>query len=279
MGRCALPSLVLLLASCAAPSAEESALLLLDDDARAAGVAVEVEGAAVESELPVPVDADSETWLVRPTGDRERLALAPGELVEIHGASGEVRRGTVEPDRLVIHGTRAGALELAELLGGARVEPLAGAGFALHAPGVTWVAALLHDQLSADRRLAGVRAASPFEHALAGGDGAWSTRDVVSLEAPAEPRASDASVPDAAALVGAYAYSDVLFVLDAAGGYLLRTAEGTTRGAYRPCPGGVELTPEGGAPFRLQLRDESLVDGVGLALAPLEAPVSIGGGR
>ncbi|UJR80266.1 hypothetical protein [Sandaracinus amylolyticus] len=258
----ALALLLLTLGSCAAPDAEETALLLLDEDARAAGIALEVAGETVESALPVPVAIDDDAYVVRPDG-RERLALVPGELVEIHGADGDVRRGAVEPDRLVITGTQAGALSLGEMLG-ARVEPLSDARYALHAPGVTWIAALLHGV-----ELDGVRAASSFEQALAASDQTWRDRTPVTLDDVVEVPAPDGAIPDAAALVGAYAYSDVLFVLDAAGGFLLRTAEGTTRGTYRPIAGGIELAPSGSeTTIHMRLWNDALVDDVGVRLAP-----------
>ncbi|AKF07153.1 hypothetical protein [Sandaracinus amylolyticus] len=257
----ALALMLLILGSCAAPDAEETAVLLLDEDARAAGIALEVGGETVESALPVPVAVDDEAYLVRPEG-RERLALAPGELVEIRGPDGEVQRGAVDADRFVITGTHAGALSLGEMLG-ARVEPLSGARYALHAPGVTWVAALLHDV-----EVEGVRASS-FEQGLAAGDLTWHERSALELDHVVPEPDDDGAIPDAAALVGAYAYSDVLFVLDAAGGYLLRTAEGTTRGTYRPAPGGIELAPHGGeTTIRMRLWNDALVDDVGVRLAP-----------
>jgi len=263
-----------LLVSCAAPDAEESAILLLDEDARAAGIGLEVGGEAVEGGLPVAVPSDEDAFVVRPAG-RERLSLSPGEMIEVRGPDGEIERGPVDADRLVVSGTRESAGTLAELLGGASVEPLSGSRFALRAPGVTWIAAALHGT-----ELGGgaARAASQFEHGLAAGDSAWRDREgavFVTAGAPGSARSDDLEVPDAAALVGAYAHADVLFVLDAAGGFLLRTREGSTRGTYVACPGGVAVRPEGGgAGWTMRLFGESLVDGVGLALAPASpAPV------
>jgi hypothetical protein len=266
-------ALGVLLVSCAGADAEESAILLLDEDARAAGIGLEVGGEAVEGGLPLAVPSDEEAFVVRPAG-RERISMSPGEMIEVRGAEGEIARGPVDADRLVVSGTRESAATLAELLGGASVEALEGSRFALRAPGVTWIAAALY---GSDRGPGDARAVSRFEHALAAGDGAWRDRGdaVFVADEDGTTGPSDLATPDAAALVGAYAHADVLFVLDAAGGFLLRTSEGTTRGTYVARPGGVEVRPAGGgAAWTMRLFGESLVDGVGLALAPARpAPV------
>jgi hypothetical protein len=260
-------AVITLLTSCSGSDAEESALLLLDDEARAAGIAVEVSGEAIEGGLPVAVPSDEDAYVVRPEG-RERLVMSPGEMIEVHGPRGEIARGPVDADRFVVTGSAQSAAMLAELLGGASIEPLSPSRYALRAPNVTWIAALLHGQ-----DLGEARAASPFEHALAAGDAAWRERDDAVFASPGDVDPSAQSTPDPAPLVGAYAYADVLFVLDAAGGFLLRTREGTTRGTYAACPGGVEVTPAGGAEaFRMRLFEESLVDDVGLTLAPAQPP-------
>lgn len=260
-------AVITLVASCAGADAEESALLLLDEEARAAGIGVEVGGEAIGDGLPVAVPSDEDAYVVRPDG-RERLVMSPGEMIEVRGPHGEIARGPVDPDRFVVTGNAQSAAMLAELLGGASIEPLSPSRYALRAPGVTWIAALLHGQDVGD-----ARAASPFERTLAAGDHAWRDRDDAVFASPTDAGATDLTIPDAAALVGAYAYADVLFVLDAAGGFLLRTSEGTTRGTYAPCPGGVEVTPAGGAEaFHMRLFEESLVDDVGLTLAPAQAP-------
>nr|MDQ3037897.1 hypothetical protein [Myxococcota bacterium] len=187
-----------LVCSCAAPDAEESALLLLDEEAREAGIAIEVAGEPIESGLPVAVPSDDEAYVVRPDG-RERLVMSPGEMIEVRGPGGDVARGPVDADRFVVVGTAEHAAMMAELVGGASVEPLSGSRYALRAPGVTWIAALLHD---AELGHGGARAASPFEHALAEGDAAWRDRRgaVFVGERDLEP-VPDASIPDAAALV------------------------------------------------------------------------------
>lgn len=258
------------LAGCAAPDAAESALLLLDRGAREHGIELEVAGATVErAGVPLAVDVHDETYLVR-DGAREPLVLAQGELVEID-AEGAIRRGPVDPDRLTIAASPESAATLAEMLGGAEVErigsPSGPARFALRAPGITWLAAALHGLPD----LPDVRAESAFEAGLASGDGSWQgRRDATFAPIEARPGAADPALatPDAAALVGVYQVGDVLLVLDAAGGYSLGTAEGSTRGTYRPAPGGLVLAPRGGAEVAMRLYGEALVDEVGLALAP-----------
>lgn len=261
--------LALAACGCGGVDTEESAILSLDERARAAGIGLEVAGERVDGALPVAVPVDEDAYVIR-AGGRERLALAPGERIEVRGPEGEVLRGSIDADRFVVTGTAEGAASLAELLG-ARLEPLSRSEWALSAPGVLWAAALIRDVDVPGVRAASSLGASSFERALAEGDGAWAVRGEAIFVDRATLDADEArgAIPDAAALVGVYGYGDVLFVLDAAGGYLLRTSEGAVHGTYRPCAGGVELRPESGAPFRMRLFGESLVDEeVGLALAP-----------
>jgi hypothetical protein len=259
-------ALLLFLTSCASPDAAEQALLLVDREARAAGIRVEVEGEPVTSDLPTPVSPDDDAWIVR-DDRREPLLVAPGAWIEVSGPDGEIRTRPIETDRIVVAGTREGAVGLAEMLG-AGMQPLGGDRYALLAPNVTWLAALFHD---AD--VPGVRAAG-FAHSslaaeLAYGDATWATRSEATF-APAVQAEELAQLPtpDTAALVGAYRYADVLLVLDAAGGYALSTSESRTTGRFRPCAGGLELVPEGGEPIPMRLWNDALVGADGFAIAP-----------
>ena len=74
-------ALGLLAIACEAPDPERDGFVVVDEDARNAGIAVEVSGERHSGALPVAIPEGAEAAVVRP-GGVEPIAVEPGELVE-----------------------------------------------------------------------------------------------------------------------------------------------------------------------------------------------------
>ena len=163
-----------LLAGCAGIDAAESALVVLDDEARAAGVRVEVHGEAQEATGPIAVPAGGGVAVER-HGRREAIEASPGEVIAVEGAEGRVRRDA-DPERLVVRGDARSAERFAEL-GGMDVIPLPDGRFLIDGENAMWTALLFPDASGIEISPwapAGPRA--PWAPAWAGGGEGWSER-------------------------------------------------------------------------------------------------------
>lgn len=264
--RYAIPALGAVLAlglACEAPDPERDGFVVVDEAARAAGVEVEVAGARHAGALPVAVLEGEEAAVIR-RGGREAIAVGPGELVEVVGPEGAVRRGRAPRDSIWLGGDEASVAALAEMIG-ARATPLPGGGWSLEGSHAFVLASMI--------------GSGPGVGAVHSMTAASQPSDVVQvglfLDRPtADPDASplEGATPDAAALVGLYVHGDVRLLLDAAGGWSLfvgddeRPARGGTYGAR---PGGVELLPnDGGSAAVMALTGEALVDDLGVSFSP-----------
>src|SRR5262245_41306821 len=75
------------LGGCGGPG-EGAGYVLLDAQARAAGIAIDVDGRQHEGAMPVEVDALSSVVTVRGPQGRARLNVEPGSLHEVRGPEG-----------------------------------------------------------------------------------------------------------------------------------------------------------------------------------------------
>jgi hypothetical protein len=182
--------------SCAADGSEPGAYVLLDQEARQAGVSLEVGDHVVESALPIAVSPDDHI-LLHNGATEEPLTVARGELVYIEGTGGKVthlRLGKdVAPDELRVTGEEAAAKDLAGQLG-AKVDP-DDAGWRLHVPGVFTGAALAR----VPERLRSVAPVLPSEASPAPGSAGALARAPAVVAAAAQAPAPTA-VPDVAAV-------------------------------------------------------------------------------
>lgn len=239
--------------------------MVVDEDARNAGIAVEVSGERHSGALPVAIPEGAEAAVVRP-GGVEPIAVEPGELVEVVGASGELRHRDTPRDQIWVGGDEASVTAFAEMIG-ARATRLPSGGWAVEGPDAFVLASLMGS-------VSGVGALAMVPPA--------DRPDVIDValfvdRAPVERTAADDAAlagptPDAASLVGLYAHGDVSLLLDAAGGWSLWTTDPeqpVRAGTYRPRPGGVDFVPnDGGAVAVMELTGDALVDDLGVSFAP-----------
>lgn len=255
------------LIGCEAPDADRDGFVIVDEEARAAGVAVEVDGVTHEGALPVAVPGGGEAAVRRRDGESS-LTVAPGELIEVVGAGGEVRRMAVPRDGFVVDGEPDAVRSFAEMIG-AQATPTLPGRFMIRGPNAFALAALIG-------RAPGVRGMRPAEPT------AVDVLDVGFVLERGAPESTEAvegqtaaalpagPTPDPTALVGLYQHGDVGLLLDAAGGYALsRGDQVLRRGRYRPRPGGVDFVPDdGGEVATMALAGEQLVDDVGIEFTP-----------
>jgi hypothetical protein len=202
--------------ACTGLDASASALVVLDDEARAAGITVEIEGEAQDPERPIAVPTRGEVAVRR--GDRhEPLEAQPGEVIAIEGAEGRVRRGA-DAERLVIDAEHEQAARFAELTG-ARASRLPDGRYLIDGENAAWTVLLFPDLAGTVSPSAATATASPATSAgwLSPTDRAWADRSAVDLETSGADLAATPT-SDLAAFVGAYVADDVVLVLDAAGG-------------------------------------------------------------
>jgi hypothetical protein len=106
---------------CGSADSEHAGYVLLDQEARQAGLSLEVGDHAVASPLPVEVATESSVALVG-TYRHDPLTVGKGELVYIQGAAGHVSHlqlgKDVAIDQLRLEGEESAARELALQLGG-----------------------------------------------------------------------------------------------------------------------------------------------------------------
>ena len=254
--------------ACERPDAERDGFLLVDEEARAAGIEVAVSGEARSGALPVTVPEGAEA-AVRRRGSEEPLVVLPGELVEVIGPSGEIRRSEVPRDRIGVSGERDAVLAFAEMIG-ARADRGSDGRWRVEGPDAFLLAALMGD-------VPGVSVGALRSAAAGSRPSAQDALDVsFVLEHPvrADAPALEGPTPDPAALVGVYSHASVMLVLDAAGGYaVLSGGQDVAHGAFHVRPGGVDFVPaDVGDPWTMELSGAQLVDDVGIDFAPL-APV------
>ncbi len=215
-GALACTVLVQALAACTGADVAESALFVLDDEARAAGVSVEIAGEAQPADGPIAVPSSAEV-AVRRGAEREHIDARPGEVIAIEGADGVIRRD-VDPARLVIDADHEQALRFAEL-GGMQAVPLGDGRFLIDGENAMWTALLFPDEAGRVSPWAPTRPADTSHTAawLAPGDSTWTARTTVGIE-DTEPTVAFVGPTDLAAYVGAYVADDIVLVLDAQGG-------------------------------------------------------------
>jgi hypothetical protein len=202
------------MAGCAGPDAAESALFVLDDEARAAGVAVEISGETQPADGLIAVPTSAEV-AVRRGIERELIDAQPGEVIAIEGREGRVRRG-VDAERLVVEADRDQALRFAEL-GGMQAFPLADGRFLIDGENAMWTALLFPEVAGRVSPWSPARIDSSSAAWLSPDDATWSARTTVGIdEANVQPDFVPSS--DLAAYVGAYVADDLVLVLDAQGG-------------------------------------------------------------
>jgi hypothetical protein len=106
---------------CGSADSEHAGYVLLDQEARQAGLSLEVGDHAVTSALPVEVATESTVALIG-AGKRDPLTVGKGELVYVQGAAGHVSHLTlgkdVAVDQLRLEGEESAAKEIALQLGG-----------------------------------------------------------------------------------------------------------------------------------------------------------------
>jgi hypothetical protein len=202
--------------ACTGLDTSQSALVVLDDEARRAGVTVEIGGEAQDPRGPITVPTGGEV-AVRRGAREEPLDAEPGEVIAIEGAEGRVRRG-VGAEQLVIDADGERAARFAELAG-LRASPLPDGRYLIDGENAAWTALLFPDLAGTVSPWAAGAAASPATSAgwLSPDDATWAERAAVDL-APDEDPAIAAPSSDLASFVGAYVADDVVLVLDAAGG-------------------------------------------------------------
>lgn len=210
--------------ACTGLEVSESALVVLDDEARRAGITVEIEGEPQDTEHPIAVPTRGDVS-VRRGQVEEPLSAAAGELIAIEGAEGRVRHG-LDAEQLVIDADAQRAAQLAEL-GGLRAIPLPDGRYLIDGENAGWTA-LLFPELAGTVSPWSASGASPALAAtwLSPEDASWAARSALALEP--EDVIATAPPTDLAAYVGAYVADDVVLVLDAAGGMHM-TARGLDR--------------------------------------------------
>lgn len=248
--RATLILVVIALAGCAGPEPGDTGYVVLDEEARAAGLAVDTgDGRAPHSSaLPIPVSAHDDVAIVA-HGMRAPLIVAPGETVEVKDARGTLVRGTARADRLVITGGHANAVALAQMLGATLVDRPDGR-IELAGDDVLLAAALYGDA-------EGITAASVL---LSGtsteGAAPWVLGDTTPERAAAMPVSedrigapvADVAVPasiDPASLVGLYEAQGVTLLVDAAGGYSLSGVGVAQHGRWSVSGGRLVLLADG----------------------------------
>lgn len=252
--------------ACEKPDPARDGFLLVDEEARAAGISVEVSGQAHEGVAPVPVPEGAEARVVRPSGT-EPVEVPPGELVRVRGEDGWLERTDAPRDSILVSGDEAAVGAMAEMIG-ARVSRGPDGRYLVEGPDAFVLAALI----GAQPGVTGIGA--PVSRRAEEAD----VLDV-GFELTAPPRddardedleAADLPTPDAAALVGLYHHGDVGLLLDALGGYaLMYRGEVVRRGVFRVRPGGVDFVPDdGGEVATMDLSGERLVDHVGIDFNP-----------
>jgi hypothetical protein len=254
-----------LVGACERPDPERDGFVLVDEEARAAGIQVAVSGEARSGALPVTVPEGAEALVVR-DGAEEPLVVAPGELVEVVGPNGEIRRSEVPRDAIGVSGDRDAVLAFAEMIG-ARADRGSDGRWMIEGRDAFVLAALMGD-------VPGVSVGAP--HSITDGT-RRPPRDALDVSFVLQhPVRADAPVlegptPDPAALVGAYAHASVLLVLDAAGGYaVLSDGQDVAHGTFHVRPGGVDFVPaDVGDRWTMELTGEQLVDDVGIDFAPV----------
>lgn len=257
-----------LAAACEGPDPERDGFVLVDDEARAAGIELAVSGEARTGALPVAVPEGADARVVR-DGAEEPLVVAPGELVEVVGPNGEIRRSDVPRDRIGVNGDRDAVLAFAEMIG-ARADRGPDGRWMIEGRDAFVLAALMGD-------VPGVSVGAL--HTITGGPrpGDALAHGFV-LDHPAldgsersDAPAHEGPTPDPAALVGVYSHASVMLVLDAAGGYaVLSEGRDVARGVFEVRPGGVDFVPaDAGDRWTMELTGEQLVDDVGIDFAPL----------
>ncbi|MGE0788222.1 MAG: hypothetical protein AB7S26_21295 [Sandaracinaceae bacterium] len=257
---------------CETPDAERDGFVIVDQGARAAGIALDVDGERHEGSMPVAVPEGAGASILREGAwgtSEERIAVAPGELVEIVGAEGEVRRHAVQRDALFVAGEEPEVRAMADLIG-ARATRRADGSWSLDGPNAFVLAALV-GAMPGVRAVTGPAAVAASPPDVVEVDLFLRGTAAPSSDADAEDDASDAALPDAAALVGVYHHGAITLILDAMGGYSLFDANDTVvrRGTFEPRPGGVRFVPEGGGAIaRMDLSGDLLVDDLGVGYAP-----------
>ncbi|MBN8612858.1 MAG: hypothetical protein J0L92_19845 [Deltaproteobacteria bacterium] len=202
------------LAGCTGPDVAESALFVLDDEARAAGVAIEISGEAQPADGPIAAPSSAEVAVRRGT-EREPIDAHPGEVIAIEGREGRVRRG-VDAARLVVDADREQALRFAEL-GGMQAIPLADGRFLIDGENAMWTALLFPEVAGRVSPWSPSRLDVSNAGWLSPNDATWAARTTVGIdETDVQPDFVPSS--DLAAYVGAYVADDLVLVLDAQGG-------------------------------------------------------------
>ena len=259
----------LLAVSCAGPDPEHDGFVLIDSEARASGIALELDGERTEAVLPVAVPAGEPARILRPGEGDEVVVLAPGETLEVTGPEGVVRRAWASRDSLVVSGSYDAVAAFAELTG-ATGRPAGDGRYLLEGTDV-WLLAAWVGQVP------GITGASAVAPARASYTSALLEGRSHAAEQAARAHASGARadcagegpLADAASLVGVYEGRGALMILDAAGGYTIRAGGEERRGTVRPCPGSVVFEPDdGGAPAVMLLRGEDLVDDLDITYTP-----------
>jgi len=260
--------LLLLALACEGPDPERDGFVLVDQSAIAAGIEVTIDGERHASHLPLVVPEGAEAAIVHASGLDEPFAVGAGELVEVVGPDGELRRATAPRDRVWVEGEPASVTAFAQMIG-AEATRLPGGDWAVSGPDAFVLASLMGG-------LTDVRAIAPAPATTSnivdvgvflGRRGTPPSADLRAVE----PRGP---VPDAAALVGLYQHGRIGLLLDAAGGYTLFESSlehAVVSGRYRPRPGGVDFIPnDGGAAAVMELEGERLVDDLGIGFRAVE---------
>jgi hypothetical protein len=262
-------------AGCAEGAGAGTALLLVDEEARGAGVSVEIDGEEQPTGGPLAV-APGERVEIDRGGSREALLPRPGEVIAVEGAEGRVRRDA-DPGQLVVRGSPEAAARFAEL-GGLAVSPLGDGRFLIDGENAMWTALLFPDAAGiAGWSARPSRGGWAPGWATGGGTDGWEARTAIGLatvedeERPAAAPASPSA--DLAAYVGAYVSDDAVLVLDASGGLTLAAAGLTRRGSFGVDGCGLVLRFEDGAvSARVDPAIEEIRDGAGVAFRAMPVP-------
>ncbi len=250
-------------AACEAPDPARDGFVLVDEEARAAGIAVEVAGELHDGVAPVTVPEGAPAALRGPDGIAP-LVVEPGELIEVRGPDGEVVRSLAPRDAVAVRGDEAATRLMAEMMG-AEVRRGPTGELVLEGPNAFVLAAVLGAQPGIQGFGAPAATRAATRDALDVGFLMEAPRQAT-IETPADAEGAAAFTPDPAALVGLYHHGEVGLLLDASGGYaVMRGGEVVVRGTFSVCPGGVDFAPDGGGPIaRMRLTGETLVDSVGV---------------
>lgn len=201
--------------ACTGLDVSESALVVLDDEARRAGITVEIEGEPQDTERPIAVPTRGAVSVRRGEAE-EPLSAAAGEVIAIEGAEGRVRHG-LDAAQLVVDADAQRAAQLAEL-GGLRAIPLPDGRYLIDGENAAWTTLLFPELAGTVSPWAAGASASPTASAgwLSPDDATWADRAGMDLDPEEEPATAPSS--ELASFVGAYVADDVVLVLDAAGG-------------------------------------------------------------